>query len=325
MATVAGPEGSIHRGTVEQRRQQLTVTGCPAGPVRLTWGRVELGGGTMGQPFKVYLSVLPLGTQQITARWSGGSDTKTTTVIPDPKPGPTNTGHRSPLDALALWTGPGTLSPGVYEGFHFDRPMVFGRGVTVLDSLVRPSTAGSGGRAVSALDGALLEDVTIDGAAGVIGIGIGYATWTGRRLDIRNCSDGVRASSGAHLVDSWVHHLKRSSPAAHADCVQTTGGTGALIEHCTLEAWNPDRADYCNAAVMIGGETAPLVDFTVRDCWVDGGTYSVNVRSDAGTSVTLENLRYGPNAKYGELVYGTAVPTFSGVTAEGTAVTAKRH
>lgn len=315
MAVISTTDGvSISGRTLTQRRTELTVTAVSSGVGQVVlWCRdVELGATAPGVPLVVDLAVLPAGRAPIEVRWPGRKDTKWVTLVPDPKPGPGNTGVPpgtvlSPSPRLVVRT-PGT----VLEDLD-----LAGLRIEADDVVVRRCRIADGGTVVGGPGrGAQLEDCTIDGL-GQSGMGVMLAHVTIRRCSIFGVNDGVRATTGVHLVDSWVHHLVRQG-ALHPDCVQTTGGVGARIEHCTLDAYNPDTGEMGNAAVMIGGETAPLVDFTVRDCWLDGGNGTIMVRSDAVPGpVTLTGNRFGPHHRYANLMHGSVLPTYEGVRDDG--------
>lgn len=334
MATITHAGASIHGGRVEQRRNvALVVTGAPAGVTAVTLRNRAagvLGAGLVGQPIVCDLSALPLGAQQITVGWAGGSDTKTTTVVPDPQPGPANTGPGVPDTELEAYTSTAVIrSSTTLEGVLRTTPLVArgaGTVLTVRRSVVRCGTV-SGELVVDCRDGArvVFEDSQLDGLS-TARIGLGYAGLQVRRSDVHHCNDGLRMATGSVLEDSWVHDLTRIVVAGreqHPDCVQITGGRDIAVRHNTLSCLEVGGG-LGNACLQINSND-PVDGVLIEDNWLNGGNWTVNVGRVSG-AVDLARNRFGPDHRYGEVArYGDPALSLAGnLAADGTLVAARR-
>jgi Right handed beta helix region len=214
-------------------------------------------------------------------------------AVPDPQPGPGNPGV--PVGTLLTPRAGFTASAAgaVYEGLDIvGQVRVNAAGVTFRGCRF----TGAGTLVVGSGAGTVFEDCELDGG-GTAGQGLMLNRITVRRCNVHGMSDGIRVTTATLIEDTWVHHLARQAPA-HPDCIQTTGGTGSVIRHNTLEAENPDTGDLCNAAIMVGGATSPLVDLLIEDNWLSGGNDTVSVRTGGVESVTIRGNRYGRNYRY---------------------------
>lgn len=148
----------------------------------------------------------------------------------------------------------------------------------------------------------LVQDTEIDGR-GAVAVAVCCAGYTLQRVDIHSVIDGPRLGSATTVVDSWIHGLARA-PGSHNDALQTTGASDVLVRGNRLDAWNPTTRDPFNAAVMLGTETAPLLDrVVIEDNYLNGGNFTVNFRKDGryGT-VTLRRNVFGRQHRYGPVL-----------------------
>lgn len=142
----------------------------------------------------------------------------------------------------------------------------------------------------------LLENVEIDGLRrGEVGIGFGR--YTARRVNIHGTIDGVKMESNSTLVDSYIHHLHRTS-TSHADAIQSSKGSHIRIVHNNLQAYNPARGDPQNAVYQCTDTFGPTRHVTFERNLVDGGNYTLNVDITGPGSFRHNrferHFRYGP-------------------------------
>lgn len=146
--------------------------------------------------------------------------------------------------------------------------------------------------------GVVISHVEIDGGnqtPSVVGItGSGF---TADAVNIHGTADGIDAGSNVIVENSWIHDLWVAD-GDHTDGVQTSGGAHLLIAHDTIDATGAAT----NSAVIMGADLGDLADTTLRDCLLDGGTYTVYAGADPGYNsgvITIVDNRYGDHAQYG--------------------------
>lgn len=250
-------------------------------------------------------------------------------VPPTPvRPGPSTTGV--PAGTTLRPSGPLTVTaPGtVIEGLDIVGCVV----VAADDVVIRASRircrAGAGGLAVRVADGAerlVVEDTEIDGL-GSTGVGVGWTSYTLRRVNIHGVADGARFGHRVTIEGSWIHDMAQIG-SLHADAVQTTSASSTVIRGNFLDPTNRSTGSRHNAAVMLGSETGTRA---VRDVLVEGnvlggGNYSLNLSA----SITAEGLVvrdnvFDPTARYGPVVAPARLPLSTGnLMASGAAVVVK--
>lgn len=103
------------------------------------------------------------------------------------------------------------------------------------------------------------------------------------RVDVHDAADGLRMGSRTSLRESWVHDLARST-GTHNDVIQTLGGNGILVEGNSLVAYRRSTDDPMNGVIQTGRLHEPLRDMTVRDNYMNGGSFTVRGggKRDAG-------------------------------------------
>ncbi|MEV0562036.1 hypothetical protein [Dactylosporangium sp. NPDC050588] len=222
-----------------------------------------------------------------------------------PWPGPDNTGVPAGT-TLTPYTGPYAITQEntVIDGkILTDCVEIKAKNVTIKRSKI--NCKNKGGMIIRVFDelvpdaSLLVEDTEITGDGE--GLGVGFGHYTLRRVNMHNLNEGPRVSDGAVIEDSWIHGLVFTDEKDHQDILQTTGGTGMIVRHNTLEAFNPATNDPFNAGFQLGSETAPkLSDLLVENNLFSGGNYTVNLRPDTKTEkVVFRNNVFVQNSRYG--------------------------
>ena len=242
--------------------------------------------------------------------------------IPDGYPGPHNTGV--PLGTALTPSGPVTADE---DGQVVENLDITGcvsiKADDVVVRNVRITCAGKQRAIVleGSRTGIVVEDSEIDGA-GSTDIAIGWGGYTLRRVNVHSTHDGPRLGSGVTVEDSWIHDLVRKDDF-HSDALQSNGGTGITVRHNTLVPTDTATGDVLNAAIQLGAENdgGKLVDVRIEDNFLDGGNYTVNVRSDEGIRpVVLRGNVFGTSARYGPVIArGDKVDVDDTNTTRGTA------
>ncbi|NHC45878.1 right-handed parallel beta-helix repeat-containing protein [Motilibacter aurantiacus] len=232
---------------------------------------------------------------------------------PAGRPGPDNTGVPAdvtlrPSDIVDV-TAPGT----VLDGLDLGCLRIKADDVTVKRSRIRcdaddlPAV-----RADDGVDRLLLEDTEIDGM-GVTSIGIGFARFTLRRVNVHNTVDGVRAGDSSVIEDSWIHSLARK-PGTHNDGIQSIRGNGIVIRRNTIDVFTD--GDFMNAAYIISaGSERSVTDVRVEDNYLNGGNYTVYLGDSDAKSVSGVVFRH--NVFGGDFRYGPRVAIPEGTVWEG--------
>ncbi|GAA2598621.1 hypothetical protein GCM10010399_31570 [Dactylosporangium fulvum] len=223
-----------------------------------------------------------------------------------PWPGPENTGvpagtKLTPYTGKYVITEPNTVIDGKILTDCLD---IKAKNVTIKRSKI--TCKNKGGMIIRVFDDLVpdasltVEDSEIQGEGE--GLGVGFGHYTLRRVNMHTLNEGPRVSDGAVIEDCWIHGLVFTDEKDHQDILQTTGGTGMVVRHNTLEAFNPTTNDPFNAGFQLGSETAPsLSNLLVEDNLFTGGNYTVNIRPDTKAdnvifrgNVFVRNSRYGP-------------------------------
>ncbi|WP_432534228.1 right-handed parallel beta-helix repeat-containing protein [Kineococcus arenarius] len=146
----------------------------------------------------------------------------------------------------------------------------------------------------------LIEDSEID-ATGA-DVGVGWGNYTLRRVNLHGSADGARWGSNVLIEDSWIHDMTRQD-GLHSDAMQTTSATNVVIRGNVLDP--SDGGDPLNAAVMIGTELGAqkLSNVLIEGNHLGGGSYTVNVRSDANiTGLVIRGNTFEDNSRYGAMI-----------------------
>jgi hypothetical protein len=134
----------------------------------------------------------------------------------------------------------------------------------------------------------LIEDTEIVGAP-LCDVAIGYQGWTGRRLNVHGCGDGVRLEGDNLLEDSWIHDYwdgffeGRQVDLPHHDGVQTTSGSNVTVRHNRID--NPHSQNSC---IFIGGEAGAPSNWLVEDNLLNGGNWTITL-DPKGTNRVFRN------------------------------------
>jgi hypothetical protein len=149
--------------------------------------------------------------------------------------------------------------------------------------------------------GLVVEDVEIIGTSSCEAA-ITAGAYVARRLNVHDCTDGLRTGTGTTIEDSYIHDLIVANDS-HNDGIQHTDGSGAVIRHNTICL--PNGA---NSAVIIQTDFGVVDDVVVENNVMDGGGYTVfsrigNWGTDNGnvapTNVKFLNNRFGHSYAFG--------------------------
>lgn len=260
------------------------------------WGRALL-------PPVVALVVLSgcTGGPSTTTVVPSGSGPPPTTGAATGRPGPDNTGVPAGVE-LDASDGLRIVEDGtVIDGLDVDGCVVVAADdVVIKNTRIRCADPESepAVRVLPGHRGLLVQDTEIDGL-GQAAMGVGYSGYHLLRVDVHGVNDGARLSSSTTVEASWIHDLARKDDL-HPDAVQSTSGVGVVVRGNTLDSTSGD--DLGNSAVMLGTETGDhlLSDAVFEGNWLNGGNYTVNIRSDANLEdVVFRNNVYGPDHRYG--------------------------
>ena len=283
---------------------KVTVHGCTtafshsaAAPATVTDGTVD------GQPYKAKYAFSEAGKKHATT--GVGLDPGPVKAAAKPWPGPENTGVPAGT-VLTPYTGPYAITAAntVIDGkILTDCLDIKAKNVTIKRSKI--TCKNKGGMIIRVFDELVsdasltIEDSEIQGDGQ--GLGVGFGHYTMRRVNMHNLNEGPRVSDGAVIEDNWIHGLVFTDEKDHQDILQTTGGTGMVVRHNTLEAFDPTTNEPFNAGFQLGSETAPsLTDLLVEDNLFTGGNYTVNFRPDTKVkNVVFRNNTFVRNSRYG--------------------------
>jgi hypothetical protein len=151
-----------------------------------------------------------------------------------------------------------------------------------------------------------IEDTEIIGAPGC-DVAIGFQGWSGVRLNIHGCGDGVRAEGDNVLEDSWIHDYwdgvingQVPDDPPHHDGVQTISGSNVTLRHNRID--NPHSQTSC---ILIGGERGSPSNWLVEDNLLNGGNWTIFL-DPKGTNRVFRNNTFtrahvfGPGDLHGE-------------------------
>lgn len=126
--------------------------------------------------------------------------------------------------------------------------------------------------------GVLIEDVEVVGVSGDRSAAVApYGDWTLRRSDLSGFRDIVKVSSDQVVEDSWLHDVLRTEDS-HNDLIQAVGGSDVVIRGNRLEG--PWQAS--TSALILTSNRSPIVNYTIEDNFISGGTYAVYLRHKEG-------------------------------------------
>ncbi|MEO1063011.1 MAG: hypothetical protein AAFZ07_16490 [Actinomycetota bacterium] len=216
-----------------------------------------------------------------------------TTVPVTDRPDITNTGHDDTSlliveSSLIRVTEPGTVIENVRA---LDGIRVEATDVTIRNSYVTSARTNVIDCSHADCRGLVVEDVTIEGAR-PCQQGIGYRSFTARRVDVSGCVDGFKGHSDTTVEASWCHDLDKYDTAnggsTHNDCFQGTGGSDVTIRGNSFEAI-PLRQ---TSAIKISGQRAPLERIRIEGNWLSGGTVGVYL-NDQGAGPPVDSALVG--------------------------------
>ncbi|MFF5210356.1 hypothetical protein [Streptosporangium sp. NPDC000396] len=140
-----------------------------------------------------------------------------------------------------------------------------------------------------------ITDSTVGPAKGCQTLpGIGQDKYTALRVHIRGHGDGFRASGDNIVIrDSYVNLC--SNPGDHSDGIQTYNtGKGLIIDHNTI-----DQRHATDITAPIFLVDKQIVDATITNNLVMGGTYSIQLRNGRGKLVMRGNKLVNKSWVYG--------------------------
>ncbi len=162
-------------------------------------------------------------------------------------------------------------------------------------------------------EGLVVESSEIDGL-GRAEVGVGWGSYTLRKVDIHGTADGARFGHRVRVEQSWIHDMARIGDL-HSDALQTTSAGDVVIVGNVLDPaqrgdGDPGEPDYNNAGLMLGSETGTkqVRDVLVEHNRFDGGNYSLNVRGDIDAEgVVIRDNVFGDGSRYGAVIAPSSV------------------
>jgi hypothetical protein len=163
-------------------------------------------------------------------------------------------------------------------------------------------------RQLDDISGLVVTDTQIIGKPGCA-VGVGFSNWTGTRLDISGCADGVHTEGNVTIADSWIHDLLHAD-GSHNDGIQATGSSNVTIRHNRIE--NPKEQ---TSAILVGGENGAPSNWLIEANYLDGGNYTIYLDPNGSNRVIRNNV-FSRRYVYGPVNLAGQV-TFSGNTFDG--------
>ncbi|MEU0518220.1 hypothetical protein [Streptosporangium sp. NPDC006007] len=139
--------------------------------------------------------------------------------------------------------------------------------------------------------------------------GIGQDKYTALRVHVRGHGDGFRAAGDDVVIrDSYVHLC--SNPGDHSDGIQTYHtGKNLIFDHNTV-----DQRDAKDITAPIFLTDSQIVNASVTDNLVMGGTYSIQVQNGRGRLVVRDNRLVDGSWAYGPVAADCAKIDWAGNT-----------
>ncbi|MBB2749097.1 UNVERIFIED_ORG: hypothetical protein FHR35_009009 [Microbispora rosea subsp. rosea] len=201
-------------------------------------------------------------------------------------------------------TTPGT----VIDGVHITGDLVINAdGVTVRNSQIDGTVINERGTRQYSFT---ISDSTVGPASGCVSTpGVGESHYTATRVLVRGHGDGFRVSGDDVTIrDSYVHLC--SNPGDHSDGIQTyMAGKGLVFQHNTV-----DQRDARDITAPIFITDPRVVDVTLTDNLVMGGTYSIQVKNAHGRVVVRNNRLVNRSWVYGPVEADCSSIDWSGNT-----------
>jgi hypothetical protein len=288
-------------------------------------------GGTLANGASVAGNAAAIGGQMVVfgpAATPTPAPTPTPTPAPTPTPGSgkpdaTNTGIPAGT-ALTVVSGNQTYGPSangqtiIGKDFH-GYVNVTGSNITFKNCFFHGGTPNGNAALLDTQEGSgtgivvqdseffpLTQNATIDGVWG--------QNLTLLRVNIHGTTDGIKASSGTVIQDSYIHDLKyfavdpNQTDGTHNDAIQILDGTGIRAVHNTL---SPNDAN-ANSAVQITQDFGTVGTVLLDQNWVDWGGCTLNITQKPGSTlngISVTNNRFGRNQQFSgcTVLIGTGV------------------
>ncbi|MBX6383685.1 MAG: DUF4082 domain-containing protein [Microbispora sp.] len=196
----------------------------------------------------------------------------------------------------------------VVDGMHIPGDLVINAdGVTVRNSQIDGTVINERGTRHYSFT---ISDSTVGPAKGCITApGVGESHYTATRVLVRGHGDGFRVSGDDVTIrDSYVHLC--SNPGDHSDGIQTyKAGRGLVFHHNTV-----DQRDARDITAPIFITDPNVVDVTLTDNLIMGGTYSIQVKNARGKVVVRGNRLVDRSWVYGPVEADCSSIDWSGNT-----------
>ena len=233
--------------------------------------------------------------------------------------GPTNRDVLKPMSGAHI-----TVNGTVLEDFSMDGQLrIDADNVTVRNCHIKCGTGLSGGSYCLLVEGGVrnftIEDCEIEGA--ISAPVFSKSSMTGRRLHIHDSGgDGMKIEGGGPtLIESSFIEKLGMGAAAHADGVQTRGGSNITFRYNNIWMPHPGTPNYpgepykSNAAFILQLGTT---NFTIDQNWLNGGGYTIYCSASGTMFVT--NNRFGrENARWVDDREGARIRTGTCTTWQG--------
>jgi len=232
-------------------------------------------------------------------------------ACPGGYPTPACTGAPRSVDQLRKTANQGgsyqVTTPGtVLDGVHITGDLVINAdGVTVRNSQIDGTVINELGTRQYSFT---ISDSTVGPANGCISTpGVGESHYTATRVLVRGHGDGFRVSGDDVTIrDSYVHLC--SNPGDHSDGIQTyMAGKGLVFQHNTV-----DQRDARDITAPIFITDPQVVDVTLTDNLIMGGTYSIQVKNARGKVVVRNNRLVNRSWVYGPVEADCSTIDWSG-------------
>lgn len=222
------------------------------------------------------------------------------------QPTETNTGPTTAVkDLRAIGSTKITKDGAVLENFHLTGTLTIDASNVTIRNFIVNGSSWYGIQVLSGAKNAVFEDGEVTGtkSAGIMG-----SNYTARRLHVHHVGkDAIKIGSNIVIESCYIHHVgdPALNPDVHADGIQSVGGSNVLIRWNNIDV--PIGKDgYLNHhAIIIQAQNSPVDAVRIEDNWLNGGGFTVQLRSKKGgtggepTNSFITYNRYGPDASHG--------------------------
>ena len=198
--------------------------------------------------------------------------------------GPSNPGILSPTNAPPTTI---TQDGATYENFISTGITIEADNVTLRNFMIDASRDHWGLKIHDGHSGIVIEDGEIDGHGGECDDGARGAGWTGRRLNIHGCDDGMKAYGiGGPIVVE--HSYIWDVGGGHGDGVQSFEAHDVTFRYNTIIGGN--------TSAFIVHSNEGTTNYTITNNWIDGGGgYYVLRCGENGDELQVKDNLFGRN------------------------------